>query len=230
MSYRSMTIAEARRRVNHSLYLPAIQRPYVWKTDQIIGLFDSLMQGYPISSFLFWAVEPQNRRQWSIYRFEEAYRQGEPWDQKVEPDGRDVIFVLDGQQRLTSLLIGLSGSYTLHEKYRRRDKSTSFRAHHLYLDLFKNPEEIGEDDEVTANRYGLKFSDVRPRSDNKQLWVKIGDILDLEHVERLTAYRRGWRTRQDRPADDSRTQPKSPARAGMDRRANIVLHGANAGH
>ena len=79
-----MTIAEARRRVNHSLYLPAIQRPYVWKTDQIIGLFDSLMQGYPISSFLFWAIDPQNRRQWSIYRFEEAYRQGEPWDQKVE--------------------------------------------------------------------------------------------------------------------------------------------------
>lgn len=189
MSYQSMTIAEARQRVNHSLYLPAIQRPYVWKTDQIIGLFDSLMQGYPISSFLFWAVEPQNRREWSIYRFEEAYRQGEPWDQKVEPDGRDVIFVLDGQQRLTSLLIGLVGSYTLREKYGRRDKSTSFRAHHLYLDLFKNPEEIGENDEVTANRYGLKFSDVRPRSDHKQLWVKIGDILDLEHVEHLAAYR-----------------------------------------
>jgi hypothetical protein len=189
MSYLSMTIAEAHRRVNHSLFLPAIQRPYVWKTDQIIGLFDSLMQGYPISSFLFWAVEPQNRREWSIYRFEEAYRQGEPWDQKIEPDGRDVIFVLDGQQRLTSLLIGLSGSYTLREKYGRRDKSTSFRAHHLYVDLFKNPDEIGEDDEVTANRYGLKFADVRPRSDHKQLWVKIGDILDLEHVEHLAAYR-----------------------------------------
>ncbi|MDY0966399.1 DUF262 domain-containing protein [Sphingomonas sp. CFBP9021] len=184
-----MTIAEAQRRVNHSLYLPAIQRPYVWKTDQIIGLFDSLMQGYPISSFLFWAVEPQNRREWSIYRFEEAYRQGEPWNQKVEPDGRDVIFVLDGQQRLTSLLIGLSGSYTLREKYGRRNKSTSFRAHHLYLDLFKDPGEIGEDDEVTANRYRLKFSDAIPRSDHKQLWIKIGDILDLKHAERLAAYR-----------------------------------------
>lgn len=189
MYYQSMTIAEARRRVNHSLYLPAIQRPYVWKPEQIVGLFDSLMQGYPISSFLFWAVEPQNRRQWSIYRFEEAYRQGEPWRQKVEPDGRDVIFVLDGQQRLTSLLIGLAGSYTLLEKSGRRNKSASFRAHYLYLDLFKDPEEIGDDDELTANRYRFKFSSVRPRNDHKQFWVKIGDILDINDAERLQAYR-----------------------------------------
>lgn len=184
-----MTIAEARRCVNHSLYLPAIQRPFVWKPGQIIGLFDSLLQRYPVSSFLFWAVEPQNRPQWSIYLFEEAYHPGKPWNRKVEPDGREVIFVLDGQQRLTSLLIGLAGSYNLPGKYGRRDKSAGFRAHHLYMDLFKDPEDIGEDDEVTANRYRLKFSDVQPRSDKKQLWVKVGKILDYEHVECLAAYR-----------------------------------------
>ncbi|WP_162527101.1 GmrSD restriction endonuclease domain-containing protein [Sphingomonas solaris] len=184
-----MTIAEALNRINQSLFLPAIQRPYVWKPEAIIELFDSLMQGYPISSFLFWEVEPENRRRWAIYKFQEQHRQGESWNETVQPDGRSVVFVLDGQQRLTSLLIGLRGSYTQRERYGRREKATSYRAHHLYLDLFKDPADIDEDEEITANRYAFRFSDVAPRNDAKHLWMKIGDILDLEAGDRLTAYR-----------------------------------------
>ncbi len=37
--------------------LPAIQREFVWDTDQIETLFDSLMRDYPISTFLFWKVK-----------------------------------------------------------------------------------------------------------------------------------------------------------------------------
>ncbi|RYF14110.1 MAG: DUF262 domain-containing protein [Oxalobacteraceae bacterium] len=188
MSYKSITIAEALSQVNRSLFLPAIQRPYVWKEDAIVSLFDSLLQAYPISSFLFWSIERENRRNWSIYKFNEQYREGEPWNDKVEPDGRQVIFVLDGQQRLTSLLIGLRGSYTVREKYGRRDKAASYRARHLYFNLFQDPDAFNDEDEVTANRYGLKFSDVAPRSDHRQLWIKLGDILDLEHEERLVSY------------------------------------------
>ena len=40
--------------INIKYYLPAIQREFVWSTEQIETLFDSLMQGYPISTFLFW--------------------------------------------------------------------------------------------------------------------------------------------------------------------------------
>jgi len=39
--------------INIKYYLPAIQREFVWPTEQIETLFDSLMQGYPISTFLF---------------------------------------------------------------------------------------------------------------------------------------------------------------------------------
>lgn len=189
MTYQSMTIAAALSKVNSSLFLPAIQRPYVWKPEAIIGLFDSLMQGYPISSFLFWTVEPENRRRWAIYKFQERYRQGETWNDQVEPDGRDIVFVLDGQQRLTSLLIGLRGSYTMRERYGRRDKATSFRANHLYIDLFNDPDDIDEDDEITANRYSLRFSDIAPRNDHKNLWIKMGDVLDLADNSRLLEYR-----------------------------------------
>lgn len=38
-------------------HLPDIQRSFVWKPDQIYKLFDSLMRGYPISTFLFWKLD-----------------------------------------------------------------------------------------------------------------------------------------------------------------------------
>ena len=36
------------------LVLPAIQREFVWRPEQIYRLFDSLMQGYPFGTFLYW--------------------------------------------------------------------------------------------------------------------------------------------------------------------------------
>ena len=36
--------------------MPAIQREFVWGADQITKLVDSLMRGYPVGSFLLWAV------------------------------------------------------------------------------------------------------------------------------------------------------------------------------
>lgn len=35
------------------VYLPAIQRKYVWGNSQITRLMDSIMLGYPIGTFLF---------------------------------------------------------------------------------------------------------------------------------------------------------------------------------
>ena len=78
------------------------------------------MKGYPISSFLFWAIDPERRQDWDIYKFLENFRHGDVHDEMAEMDGRDVVLVLDGQQRLTSLLIGLQGSYTIRPKYARR--------------------------------------------------------------------------------------------------------------
>lgn len=46
MSYASATIGSVLDDVNTSHFLPAIQRPYVWTSDQVVTLFDSLMKGY----------------------------------------------------------------------------------------------------------------------------------------------------------------------------------------
>lgn len=36
--------------------LPAIQRKFVWSSAKVEALFDSIMQGYPINSFMFWKI------------------------------------------------------------------------------------------------------------------------------------------------------------------------------
>ena len=55
-----LTIKDALDAVSKNHYvLPAIQREFVWKPEQICRLFDSLMQGYPFGTFLFWRKSPR---------------------------------------------------------------------------------------------------------------------------------------------------------------------------
>ncbi len=119
MGYRSESIATAIKALNDQYFLPAIQREFVWKPEQIISLFDSIMRGYPISSFLFWQLKEENRSKWEVYRFIENAKQG-THNELANTDGvHQMMLVLDGQQRLTSLLVGLKGTYTIKIKYRR---------------------------------------------------------------------------------------------------------------
>ena len=114
MSYKSEPIAVAVERMNRQYFLPAIQREFVWKPEQIVQLFDSIMRGYPISSFLFWSIRPENKSRWEMYKFVDKARQGGTHNELASTDGVDsLISVLDGQQRLTSLMIGLKGFYEI---------------------------------------------------------------------------------------------------------------------
>jgi hypothetical protein len=180
MSYTSSSIARIIDHVNRTYFLPAIQRPYVWEADKVVALFDSILKGYPISSFLFWEIRPEHRADWEIYKFVESHRDGEPSNELVEPDGREVVLVLDGQQRLTSLLIGLRGSFSLRAKHARRANPDAWVAHRLYLNLLKDAFATDEDGDVENNgvTYGLKFAPEQPRDSSSALWIKVGRILD----------------------------------------------------
>jgi uncharacterized protein with ParB-like and HNH nuclease domain len=71
-----LTIREALDSVSKNLYvLPAIQREFVWDPDQIARLFDSLMQGYPFGTFLFWRVEPEKSVLFKFYGFVQHYHE-----------------------------------------------------------------------------------------------------------------------------------------------------------
>ncbi|WP_027365560.1 GmrSD restriction endonuclease domain-containing protein [Desulfotruncus alcoholivorax] len=132
-------------------WLPNIQRPFVWNEGQIERLFDSIMREYPISTLLVWKTKSNIRRR----KFIDNYKHGlRLTDFYVPADNKTKMLVLDGQQRLQSLFIGLKGSYEKKE---------------LYFDILSGelvaPEDI---------RFRFKFIE----SEKAKLpWVKFKDLV-----------------------------------------------------
>jgi len=189
MAYKSETIAVVIKCLNSQYLLPAIQREFVWDTDQIVSLFDSIMRGYPISSFLFWELDEQNRDKWEVYRFIENGSYGGTHNELANIDGvHQLTLVLDGQQRLTSLLIGLRGTYTVKKKYKRWDDPSARVKHRLYLDLLKNPRSEAEDGEAGIH-YGFHFLEGTPQNDEGHYWFKVGRVLDFDDEDRFYEFR-----------------------------------------
>ncbi|NVK57345.1 MAG: DUF262 domain-containing protein [Alteromonadaceae bacterium] len=190
MSYSSQSIGTTLRLVNSKYFLPAIQRPYVWNTPQLIALFDSLMKEYPISSFMFWNIEDETKKEVQIYKFIENYGQN-VLNETATPDGKDITLVLDGQQRMTSLLIGLQGTYSEKAKGARRTTASAWTANSLYLDLLKDPDPKHTEEDPEADfgvTYGFSFLAKQPVNNSKKHWIKASKIMDLEDPEKLEIF------------------------------------------
>jgi uncharacterized protein with ParB-like and HNH nuclease domain len=95
-------------------WLPNIQRPFVWSEEQICRLFDSILREYPISTLLVWKTTSGIRRRKFIDNWKGSLRLS---DFYVPEDTKKKCLVLDGQQRLQSLYIGLKGSFEGKELY-----------------------------------------------------------------------------------------------------------------
>ncbi len=183
MPYQEETIKTIVDRLNTQYFLPAIQRRYVWRPDQVILLWDSIMRRYPISSFLFWEIEAKNRDKWEIYRFaDQPHSDGTTHAKLPVADGiSNLTLVLDGQQRLTSILVGLKGIFHIRARYQRYA-----RPHRLYLDLFEDPTPRDEDLEYTGRAYyGFRFfhTDNPPTNSVDHHWFRISRILNCENED-----------------------------------------------
>jgi hypothetical protein len=146
-----MTIAAALRLIQkNELILPAIQREFVWKPSQVIKVFDSIMRSYPIGSFLSWRVLPETISRFKFYGFMRDYSAFDKRHNPVVdiPADREVTAVLDGQQRLTSLNIGLRGTYAYRNRNGWSSKAWSYPERRLYLNLLNDAPE---------NEAGLKY-------------------------------------------------------------------------
>ncbi|MCB0877429.1 MAG: DUF262 domain-containing protein [Thermoleophilia bacterium] len=157
--------------------LPSIQREFVWGTDQIVSLFDSLMRDYPIGTFLFWRIEPERSSDYSYYGFLKDYHERTASHcPTLDPQhDRAMVAILDGQQRLTSLNIGLSGSYASKLPNKRRDKALSYPAKRLYLDVLY---EATDEDNF---EYRFEFLTDERAADNNDKgghWFLVPQILD----------------------------------------------------
>ncbi len=199
MGYQITTVAQTLGRINRDLFIPAIQRPYVWSPEQITGLFDSLMRGYPIGALMFWDLPQGSQDDWEIYNFISEFRHGSIHNDKADlQPGQSVTLVLDGQQRLTSLLIGLKGSYTVKQKHKRKQSDEAWDEKVLFIDLAQSPEVEAEGEEADvspiAEHYGFAFfdHDQRPHNKSGELWFEVGLILAAKTEDELEQMLRNW--------------------------------------
>ena len=157
--------------------LPAIQREFVWKPEQIEKLFDSLMQGYPFGTFLFWKVEAATSGKFKFYDFVLNYHQRDaahcPELGKVHH--QSLVAVLDGQQRLTTLNIGLRGSMAIKQPNKWWTNSDAFPVKKLRLNLFA-PQAADEVGVIYRFRF---LDDAQAGRDESAHWFNVPDILDL---------------------------------------------------
>lgn len=180
MAYQTaLTIRKVLQRIQRSDYvLPAIQREFVWSPEQIARLFDSLMQGYPIGSFLFWAVKQPKINDYRFYDFMLDYHQRtNAYCKRIGSIDSDAITaVLDGQQRLTALNIGLRGTYAYKMPRLWWTNPTAFPRRQLYLNIVDTPNE---------NEAGMKhdfrfLTDEEAERSQTSCWYPLHRILKAE--------------------------------------------------
>jgi len=178
-SSNEITIKDAINHIDENKFvLPAIQREYVWSIDQIEELFDSIMSRYPISSFLMWKVsktvllDPR----FKFYKFLNKFHQeNNVHNDELRTEGKsELIAILDGQQRLTSIFIGLKGSYATKIKHKRVGLDKNYPEKRLYLNLlYIKPED-------SKTNYEFKFLTKDDAGPNKSAyWFEISKILDV---------------------------------------------------
>ena len=184
MAYETpLTIAEVIKNISNNRYvLPSIQREFVWSTSQIEKLFDSLMQEYPIGTFLFWEVSKEKYQEYDFYKFIQNYHEMYTHNEKADLRGEEnITAILDGQQRLTSLFIGLKGSYAYKLPHKHRKSEGAFPKRHLYLNVL---EVCNEDSE-----YEFAFlTDDEAQNTDRKYWFEVGNILNMSSIDDVLDY------------------------------------------
>jgi hypothetical protein len=109
----------------------------VWNAEKTEDLFDSLLRGYPVGSFLFWKVSQENSQKYRFYEFMQSYdafdnMRLKPYEIAVP---KALTVVLDGQQRLTSFTIGILGYRADRVRHKNANNPKSYPQRRLYLNL-----------------------------------------------------------------------------------------------
>lgn len=213
MAYQKTTIANIIEKIStNQLYLPAIQRKYVWTEAQITKLMDSILRGYPFGTFLFWKVKKEtiNQKNYSMYHFIKNYHERDHFRNEPAPqpfvinDGNPDNYVhaaLDGQQRLTSLFIALQGSLSMKLPRRRWDNDGAFPERELYFDLHSHP----TPDEETAYHFAFLTADKAKDMSNDILWYRVKDIVQYAKLTDATKWLVSQNLLEDERAVDNMT-------------------------
>ena len=100
------------------MMVPDIQRAYVWTPDKIIRLIDTFLKGWPFSTLLLWdtgltnnanTLVPHRPFKARVSRVEDGGDEGRERNLSAANLPGNITMILDGQQRIQSVLIAFSG-------------------------------------------------------------------------------------------------------------------------
>lgn len=159
--------------------IPKFQRDFVWTIDKTAKLLDSILKGYPIGTFILWQTDE---------RINDIKNVGN-LDIPDTPDGVKVQYVLDGQQRLTSLFAAYLGA---HIQKVGEKKITDYGniVVNLDVDIDDNDEQVITEEPVSDKNISL--SDVLNFSFSKakELSARFSDA----ELEKIDAYSTAFKT------------------------------------
>lgn len=224
-----ISIKEAMDNIHTRKYLlPAIQREFVWQSEQIELLFDSILRDYPISSFMAWKISSEELK--SSYKFYEFLKEFREEFRKENPlistsGVQDFDAIVDGQQRLTSLYIGLHGSYAY--KLPRKwwiDNEENIPTRYLFLNLSsKISSEIDN-----SKEYDFRFLTKHKKShydDKGTFWFRLKDIIDIRSISHVMNYLKANKLEENEFASD--TLSKLYQKIHNDKLINMYIHEDN---
>jgi len=131
--------------------IPKFQRDFVWSIDKTAKLLDSILKGYPIGTFILWETNERLNDIKNIGNLELP----------PVPDGTKVQYVLDGQQRITSLYAAFLGA-TIQKEGEK--KTTDYGG--IYIDL---------EGDINDNDQQIIIAD-QPKGE----FITLNEILNLE--------------------------------------------------
>lgn len=150
--------------------LPMFQREFVWEKEQSSKLIDSILKGFPIGTFIFWKTKEELR----------SYK--EVGNHKLpETDKGDYVqYILDGQQRITSL-------YAIRKGIRITKDGKEVDYRDIFINLDHDPENE-EQIVVTERQEGKRYLSV-----HRVLTSQVTDLLDefpnRETLRQIEAYK-----------------------------------------
>ena len=85
---------------NGNIKIPRFQRGYVWERSKIVKLLNSIYKEHPIGSFFIWEADA---------KYSNFCREIKELGFQQKPEANKFLFIIDGQQRITSLYVSLMG-------------------------------------------------------------------------------------------------------------------------
>lgn len=176
------------------MFLPALQRKYVWSDEQIIRLMDSILRGYPIGTPVFWKVHKTavEEKGYALYKFIRDYHEKDCYQNEQagpvsyeyydDPEKRReeaVWAVLDGQQRLASLYVALMGSVSRKIPWKHRSNNDAYPKKELYFCIAEDEEdetERTEENEEDRARYPFRFFSKKEGKADPSKWYRVKDL------------------------------------------------------